>query len=356
MTMLELLSHLHTWETVSISPENLTGGKGMGGMTLVEQGTSREAASELGTGWKTNPRMFIPAGETLTLADVKDEGEITQIWLTPTGIWRGQILRVYWDGEQVPAVECPLGDFFANGLNEFAPVTSVPVCVNPGSAFNCYWNMPFRKGFRITLENRNPEDVTVYYQITYIRKTVAPDAAYFHAQFRRVNPNPYKVDFVMLDGIEGRGHYVGTYMTWGVHNNKWWGEGEVKMYLDGDVEYPSVCYTGTEDYFCGSYDFVNRVTHEYQEYTTPYSGLAQIIRPDGQYRSQMRFGMYRWHITDPIFFQKNIRVTIQELGWHQNRKKYLPLQDDVSCVAFFYLDRPSCSLPRLGTPDELEIN
>lgn len=354
--MLNSLSKIYPFETVSISPENLTGEKGKGGMTPVEQGTSYEHASELGTGWKTNPRMFIASGETLTLADVHEQGEITQIWITPTGIWRGEILRIYWDGEETPAVECPIGDFFANGLNEYAPVVSLPVCVNPGSAFNCYWNMPFRKGFKVTIENRNNEDMIVYYQITYIRKPVEPNAAYLHAQFRRVNPNPYKADFVMLDGIEGRGSYVGTYMTWGVHNNKWWGEGEVKMFLDGDQEYPSICYTGTEDYFCGSYNFENRAIHEYQEYTTPYAGLSQVIRPDSLYRPQMRFGMYRWHICDPVMFSKNIRVTIQELGWHTNRKKYLPLQDDVSCVAFFYLDKPSCKLPKLGSPEELEIN
>ena len=354
--MLESLSRIRNWETISISPENLTGEKGKGAMIPVEQGTSGGHASELGNGWKTNPRMFIPAGETLTLADVHDQGAISQIWLTPTGIWRGQILRIYWDDDATPAVECPLGDFFANGLNEYAPVISLPVCVNPGSAFTCYWSMPFRKGFRITIENRNFEEVVVYYQITYQRRPVEDDEAYFHAQFRRVNPNPWKADFVMLDGIEGCGSYVGTYMTWGVHNNRWWGEGEVKMFLDGDTDHPSICYTGTEDYFCGYYNFENRTTHEYQEFTTPYSGLPQVIRPDALYRPQMRFGMYRWHITDPIFFKKNIRVTVQELGWHSNRNKYLPLQDDVSCVAYFYLDQPSCTLPILGSPDELEIN
>lgn len=353
--MLENISRLYKYQTISISPENLNGQKGCGGATPVEQGTSFEAARDLGTGWKVNPRMFISAGETLTLADVQDQGEIRQIWLTPTGIWRGQILRIYWDGDDKPAVECPIGDFFANGLNEYAHVNSIPVCVNPGSAFNCYWTMPFRKGFRITLENRNPEQVTVYYQITYVRKPVAEDAAYFHAQFRRVNPNPYKQDFVMLDGVKGSGQYVGTYMTWGVHNNLWWGEGEVKMYLDGDEQWPSICYTGTEDYFCGSYNFENQTTHQYQEFSTAYCGLPQVIRPDGLYRSQMRFGMYRWHLTDPVYFDKDIRVTIQALGWRTGYKQYLPLQDDISSVAFFYLDRTSCVLPELGSPDDLEL-
>ncbi|MDR1569938.1 MAG: DUF2961 domain-containing protein [Oscillospiraceae bacterium] len=352
--MLGEISNLNRYKTISISPENLDGAKGKGGAIPLELGTSRDAARDLGTGWKVNPRMFIEAGAVLTLADVADQGEIRHIWLTPTGVWRGQILRIYWDGSDIPAVECPLGDFFANGLNEYAPVVSVPVCVNPGSAFNCYWRMPFRKGFRITLENRNENQVCVYYQITYVRKPVSENAGYFHAQFRRENPLPYMKDFVMLDGIKGAGQYVGTYMTWGVHNNLWWGEGEVKIFIDGDTEYPSICYTGTEDYFCGSYDFENQKTHQYEEFVTPYCGLPQVIRPDTLYRPQMRFGMYRWHITDPIYFSEDIRVTIQALGW-RSVGRYLPLQDDISCVAYFYIDKPSCALPKLGTPDDLEI-
>ncbi|MBE5786903.1 MAG: DUF2961 domain-containing protein [Clostridiales bacterium] len=353
--MLNQLSQLHPdYETISVSPENLTGEKGKGGATPLEMGTARNAARDLGTGWKVNPYFHIPAGETLTLADVNDQGEIRQIWLTPTGIWRGQILRIYWDGEETPAVECPLGDFFGNGLNEYAPIRSLPICVNPGSAFNCYWTMPFRKGFRITLENRNPDQVTIYYQINYIRKPVDPNAAYFHAQFRRVNPLPYQQVFTMLDGIEGKGQFAGTYMIWGSNNSGWWGEGEVKMYLDGDTEYPSICYTGTEDYFCGSYNFENHATHRYEEFTTPYSGLCQVIRPDGLYRSQTRFGLYRFHITDPIYFKENIRITIQALGWRKDWR-YLPLQDDLSCVSYFYLDKPSCKLPLLLSADELEL-
>lgn len=352
--MLNGLTQLRQHTLVSISPENLTGQKGHGGAMSLEEGSSGRRARDLGIGWKVNPRMFIDAGQTLALADVQDEGEITQIWLTPTGKWRGQILRIYWDGEKTPAVECPLGDFFANGLDEYAPVNSIPVCVNPGSSFNCYWAMPFRKGFRMTLENRNCVQERVYYQINYIRKPVAVGTAYFHAQFRRENPTQYMRDFTMLDNIQGNGHYVGTYMTWQSNSNGWWGEGEVKAFVDGDTEFPSICYTGTEDYFCGSYNFENQKTHEYEEYTTAYAGLAQVIRPDRLYRSQMRFGMYRWHLTDPIYFQKDIRMTIQALGWRSG-ERYLPLQDDINCVAYFYLDKPSCNLPKLQSFDDLEL-
>lgn len=206
---------------------------------------------------------------------------IRHIWLTPTGDWRSQILRIYWDGSDVPAVECPLGDFFACGWGQYAQVSSLAVCVNPGSVFNSYWEMPFRKGARFTLENRGAQCITIYDQITYTVQPVEEDAGYFHAQFRRVNPLPYKQNYTILDGICGRGQYVGTYMAWGVNNTGWWGEGEIKFYMDGDREYPTICGTGTEDYFCGSYNFENPQTHQYQTFTTPYSGLCQVICPDG---------------------------------------------------------------------------
>jgi len=352
--MLDNLAKLSDAVLKSISPENITGKKGMGGATPLEEGTAKLAARDLGTGWKVNPYFRVDPGQTFTLADVEDQGEITQIWLTPTGNWRGQILRIFWDGETVPAVECPLGDFFCCGMNEYAPVASIPVCVNPGSAFNCYWKMPFRKGFRITLENRNDQQVNLYYQINYLCKPVPENAAYFHAQFRREHPTAYMQDFTMLANIQGRGQYVGTYMIWQSNSSGWWGEGEVKVFVDGDTDYPSICYTGTEDYFCGSYNFENQQTHQYEAFTTPYAGLPQIIRPDGLYRSQTRFGLYRWHLTDPIVFQKDIRLTIQALGWRSGGR-YLPLQEDISCVSYFYLDRPSCTLPKLGSYDDLEL-
>ena len=154
--------------------------------------------------------------------------------------------------------------------------------------------------------------------------------------------------------MSGRGSYVGTYMCWGVNNTGWWGEGEIKFFLDGDREYPTICGTGTEDYFCGSYNFENQATHEYQTFTTPYSGLPQVIRPDGVYRSQTRFGLYRWHLADPIYFQQDIRVTIQALGWRSGGR-YLPLQDDISSVAYYYLDHSNPVVAPLGSVDDLEI-
>ena len=348
------LSHLLPYQTRSICPENRTGGKGMGACTPLAEGTAKAAARDLGDGWKVNPYLYVEPGEVLTLGEIEGSGVIRHIWLTPTGDWRSQILRIYWDGSDVPAVECPLGDFFACGWGQYAQVSSLAVCVNPGSAFNSYWEMPFRKGARLTLENRSAQRLTIYDQITYTVQPVEEDAGYFHAQFRRVNPLSYKQNYTILDGICGRGQYVGTYMAWGVNNTGWWGEGEIKFCMDDDREYPTIFGTGTEDYFCGSYNFENPQTHRYQTFTTPYSGLCQVIRPDGVYASQTRFGLYRWHIADPVYFAEELRVTIQALGWCSGGR-YLPLQDDIASVAYFYLDRPACALPLLGSPDELEI-
>ena len=350
------MSNLHRLSrarTRSISPENFTGAKGQGGMAT--EGTGMEAARDLGQKWKVSPSVKIEAGKTFTLAEITGPGAIQHIWMTPTGTWRFSILRFYWDGETSPSVEVPVGDFFASGAGRYAQVSSLAVAVNPGSAFNSYWPMPFRKSARITLENVDRETMTLYYQVTYALADVPADAGYFHAQFRRSNPLPFKQDHVILDGVRGQGHYVGTHMVWGVHNTGWWGEGEIKFFMDGDGEFPTIAGTGTEDYFGGSYNFENRLTKQYQEFTTPYSGLSLVVRPDGVYQSQQRFSLYRWHVTDPVRFERDLRVTIQALGWRSGGR-YLPLQDDISSVAFWYQREPHGAFPPLPGKDELEIN
>jgi hypothetical protein len=346
------LSRLSKAKTRSISAENFTGEKGKGAMA--DTGISLKHAADLGKGWKVSPAVRIPAKSTFTVADVQGMGAIQQIWMTPSSPWRWLIIRFYWDGEKTPSVEAPIGDFFASGWGEYAQVSSLPVCVNPGSAFNCYWEMPFRKSFRITVENIGENDAILFYQVNYTLTDVPADAAYFHAQFRRVNPLPYKEVYTIVDGLRGWGHYVGTYMAWGVNNNGWWGEGEIKFYLDGDGEFPTICGTGTEDYFCGSYNFENQKTKQYQEFTTPYSGLPQVIRPDGVYNANQRFGLYRWHVMDPIRFEKDLRVTIQALGWRAGGR-YLPLQDDIASVAYWYQTEPHAPFPKLPEKDYLEI-
>jgi len=223
--------------------------------------------------------------------------------------------------------------------------------VNPGSAFNCYWEMPFRKRCRMTIENIAGEEMVLYYQINYALTEIPEDAAYLHAQWRRSNPLPYKETHTLVDGVLGQGHYVGTYLAWQVNNTGWWGEGEIKFYLDGDA-WPTVCGTGTEDYFCGSYNFDR--DGQYTEFSTPYSGLHQVIRPDGTYRSQQRFGMYRWHIMDPVRFEQDLKVTIQALGWRSGGR-YLPLQDDIASTVFWYQTEPHAPVPALPSRDELEV-
>ena len=340
--------------TRSICPENPTGEPGKGGMCPLDKGIARHAARDLGTGWKVNPYRIVKAGETITMADIHGMGMINHIWLTPTKTWRNAILRMYWDDQENPSVECPLGDFFCMGWQKFMQINSLAVCVNPGSAFNCYWDMPFRSRARITLENRAEEEMVIYYQIDYCLCDVPEDTMYFHAQFRRTNPLPYKSVYTILDGVKGKGHYVGTYMAWGSNNCGWWGEGEIKFYMDGDTDYPTICGTGTEDYFCGSYNFEDPQTHDrYLPFSTPYTGL-QVIEPDRMYKSQTRFGMYRWHLTDPICFEKELKVTIQALGWREGGR-YLPLQDDIASVAYWYQQLPTAAFPMLPDKDYLEI-
>lgn len=343
------LSLLSNAKSRSISAENFTGEKGKGGMAT--EGLGSQCARDLGQGWKISPCVTIAAGTTFELANIEGPGAIQQIWMTPTGNWRYSIIRFYWDNEDTPSIECPVGDFFCMGWGQYAQLSSLPVCVNPGSAFNCYWEMPFRKHCRITFENIAPDDMKLFYQVNYTLTDIPEDAAYLHAQWRRSNPLPYKEDHVLLDGVKGRGHYVGTYMAWQVNSTGWWGEGEIKFFMDGD-EWPTICGTGTEDYFCGSYNFDRG--GQYIAFTTPYAGLHQVIRPDGTYQSQQRFGMYRWHIMDPIRFEQDLRVTIQALGWRSGGR-YLPLQDDIASVAFWYQAEPHAPFPALPDKDGLEV-
>ena len=247
----------------------------------------------------------------------------------------------------------PAGDFFASGWGGYAQISSLAVCVNPGSAFNSYWEMPFRKGFRVTAENLGDDEMTLYYQIDYTLTEVPQDAAYFHAQFRRVNPLPEKEVYTILDGVRGMGHYVGTYLAWGVHSNGWWGEGEIKFYLDGDREFPTICGTGTEDYFGGSYNFENQATKRYQEFTTPYTGLSQVIRPDGLYARSSASPL-------PLAHHGPRALRVGPAGDDPGARlaadgRYLPLRDDIASVAYWYQAEPHAPFPALPPRDVLEL-
>ncbi len=350
------LARLSTAVTRLISAENPTGEKGRG--AAATEGTGSTASRDLGVGWKVSPSIRVEGGSTATLAGIEGPGAIQHIWLTTHNAnWRRLLLRFYWDDDPRPAIEVPVGDFFGQGWGTFAQLSSLPVAVNPNGGFNCYWTMPFGRSARITLENIGEETATVYYQVDYTLTEVGSDVAHFHAAWRRSNPLPYQEVHTILDRIEGGGHYVGTYLAWGVNSSGWWGEGELKFYLDGDDEFPTICGTGTEDYFGGAWNF-DVPGQGYTAFSTPFLGLHQILRPDGLYQSQQRFGMYRWHIFDPIRFSSDLQVTVQALGWRSGaggHGRYLPLKDDISSMAFFYGRETSYAGPPAPDHDTLEI-
>ncbi len=355
------LSRLSNARTRSISAENLNGAKGAGGMAT--DGISAFAARELGQGWKINPCIAIDGGATATLAEIDGPGAIQHIWMTTfPRYWRSLLLRFYWDGEETPSVEVPLGDFFCNGWGVHSYVDSQPVAVNPAGAFNSYWEMPFRQRARITVENLSPDKCELFFfQISYTLTEVPDDCAYFHAQWRRSNPVPYREVHTLLDGVKGEGQYVGTYLAWGANNNGWWGEGEIKFYLDGDSDWPTICGTGTEDYFGGAWCFVEDLSKDpktYKTYSTAFLGFHQWVQPDGGWNSQTRFGLYRWHVMDPIRFERDLRVTIQALGWRsvlEGKMRYLALQDDIASTSFWYQTEPHAPFPPTPSYNDFEV-
>jgi len=353
------IDRLSNAKTRVISAENVYGDKGRGGMAEVSATPQPEVlkigqqwdgpnacARDLGQKWKVRPCITLPAGETTTIVDIDGPGYIQHIWITTdSGFYRDLILRVYWDGEEAPSVESPIGDFFCNGFNTRVNVLSLPINVNPSGGFNSYFPMPFRSHAKITVENRRPAKVEgFFYTVTLTETEVPDDAAYFHAQFRRTNPLPYGEDYTILDGIEGRGHYVGTYMAWQQNNMHWWGEGEIKFFMDGDAEFPTICGTGTEDYFGGAWCFG-------QTYSAPFLGYPLGVS-DSKVGS--RHGLYRFHIMDPIRFETDLRVTMQAIGW-RSENRYLPLQDDIASVAYWYQTEPHNPFPALPDRDYLEV-
>ncbi|PZE73895.1 glycoside hydrolase family 172 protein [Curtobacterium sp. MCBD17_019] len=352
--MLHDIATIRRTETRSISPENPDGARGGGGRAT--DGTGAESARDLGPGWKVSPSVDVAPGATYDLAGITGPGRITHLWITThTDHWRTLVLRATWDDADEPAIEVPYGDFFCSGWGRFAQVSSQVVAANPNGGFNSYWPMPFRRNAHLTLENTSTVPARVYFQVTYELGDVGDDAAYLHAQWRRSNPLPDGETHVLLEGVEGRGHYAGTYLAWGANAPGWWGEGEIKFWIDDDTDHPTICGTGTEDYFGGAWNF-DVPGQGYTAFSTPYLGMPQVIRPDGLYDSQQRFGMYRWHLADPITFRTGLpRVDIQALGWRSGGR-YLPLHDDIASTAFFYLDRPTAARPPAPTHDAMEVH
>lgn len=340
--------------TRSVTAENPTGGKGMGGMAIPNPAdpnpaAGARAADDLGQGWKVRPFLRINAGETAVLMDVKGPGVIQHMWLVENihaeNMGRGMVIRFYWDNEEQPSVECPALEFFAVGHGRVAPVNSLAVTVNPRNALSCFWPMPFHQRARVTLTNEGTEDnLLVAYQITYVETPVPAGAGTFHAQFRQArtaDQNPYTI----LDGVTGRGRYVGTFLAWTQMERGWFGEGEVKFYLDGDDEFPTICGTGTEDYFLASFGFP-------APYSTAYAG--SVLPSNENADPPQCWSVYRWHIQDPVNFGQDLRVTIQALGW--GPKYRLLKQDMIASVAYWYQAEPHAPFPKLpGLAERLSL-
>jgi len=335
---LPLLSDL---ETRSISSENPDGQKGGGARHAPEPDNP---ASALGPGWKARPCIILPARTETVLAEIEGTGVIQHIWLTiDPRRFRQFVLRMYWDGEEAPSVETPLGDFFACAHGERYRVNSLPVAVNPTGGCNAYWPMPFAARARITVENPLDEDIGwFYYQIIYALGGLPPRAGRLHAQWRRVQSQVDRPEHDILDGVRGQGHYVGTVLAWTQGTDCWWGEGEIKFYLDGDTDHPTICGTGTEDYFGGAWGFT-------ETFCAPFTGYPYWDKES----EHPRHGLYRWHILDPVHFQRDLRVTIQTLGFRPG-EKFLPLADDIASLALWYQDEPHAAFPVLPPLAERE--
>ena len=338
----------------SITMENRDGRKGRGGM----------ASGVLGPGRKGAPALRdIPQGETCILADIDGPGVIRHIWITLTDkpddgyfTLSDVVLRMYWDNEEKPSVEVPIGDFFLNGFSMYTQVSSMPITVNPVRGYNCYFPMPFARHARITIENQHPGPLkSFFFQIDYTEYDELPPSCYFHAQYRRERITELRRDYTVIDGIKGKGHFVGMYMALTALERYWYGEGEVKFYIDGDEEYPTICGTGLEDYFGGGFGFVEdqRMETPGHEtlFQTPFQGyhFFSAYEPHHSWRFEgacppMR-GFYRFHILDPIFFSEDLKVTVQQIGTCNTG--LFERQDDVSTVAYWYQSEPHMVFPEL---------
>ncbi len=287
----------------------------------------------------------IPPGEKLVLADITGPGIIQHIWMTfpvPEPSWLGRegnanhselVLRMYWDGSEQPAVECPVGDFFAAGFGQRAPVNSAVVMVEGGDAYNCWWPMPFFRSARIEILNESEKPLnSFYYHIDYCQlDTLPPDTMYFCAQYRQEFPTASGRDYLILDA-EGQGQYVGTVLSVRSRSPEWFGEGDEKFFIDGE-EIPSIWGTGTEDYVLNAWGMGVG--------TYPYFGVTILEGDFGMvgYRTTV----YRWHILDPIRFRKSLRFVIENAGWISEdelapgtHRGFVERNDDLATVAFWY--------------------
>ena len=312
----------------SISFENPTGAPGAGG----------KAASNLGVGRKGMPAKSIAPGQTHVLCDVQGPGTIRHIWVTTEAkphILRALVLRVWWDDQKHPSVECPLGDFFGSAHGRVMPYQSAVHSVGPTGGMNIWLPMPFARRAKITLTNEadpaSKASPPLFYQIDYtLGDRHAADVGRLHVLFRRENPTTLKQDFELLPSRQQKGRFIGSVIgIRNLHPNHWWGEGEIKVYMDGDKEFPTICGTGSEDYVGLAWGI--------QQHPFLYNGCSL---------SQKEFvTMYRWHLPDPIAWRNDARVTIQQIAY--TNKGLEETQDDWSCATFWYEPTPSAALPKL---------
>jgi hypothetical protein len=286
------------------------------------------------------------AGETKVVLDVKGPGVVTHMWYTFLGPgkhpWaingsathQEMLIRIYYDGSDVPGVEVPFGDFFANCFGKRAEVISLPVIVEDADSYNSFWPMPFQKSIRIEIINQSKDKNInlLYYNIDWIRKDRLPAGTpYFYAQYNQEYPTKTGGDYVILE-TEGKGHYVGTVMAVRTRSPSWFGEGDEKIYIDGESE-ASIWGTGTEDYFLSAWGLQSGVNTPY--FGTVYFDQWGIV---GGHTSA-----YRWHLADPVVFSKKIRVTIEHYGWispdeniERRAHSWNEREDDFSSVAYWY--------------------
>lgn len=340
-------------ESRSITAENFRGEKGKGGMATVEESlcpSIAECAKDIGVGWKISPCLSMEAGETAVIMNNEGPGVIRHIWMTVNcEFHRDIVIRMYWDGEKEPSVESPLGDLFCSSWGESQSIEAIPINVNSKGGMNCYIPMPFKKHAKITIENQSKKTIrSFFYTINYTLEDIEQDSLYFHAQWRRSNPLEYKKPHVMVDGVKGQGQYIGTFMSWQQNTNGWWGEGEIKMFLDADKDFPTICGTGTEDYFGGAWCYGDG------EYSAPYLGYREV---SGKRSTPgARYTLYRFHMLDPVFFKSDLRVEMQAIGFRNCGTRMMPLQDDISSVVYWYQTHPHAPFPELPNRDFREIN
>lgn len=319
----------------AICAENPTGEKNQG--NLLKEGVNAKASYDagLGQGWKVSPCVLIKAHSNFDICNIFGEGHINHIWFTCDSVFYSSLVfKGYFDDLKEPCIDSPLGAFFLNGWGRRANVSSLAICVNPSGGLNSYFVMPFRKNAHLVMENNADVDVILYYQVDYTLDKVLDDEMYFHAFYNFVERLDKKTCFNILPKIDGEGSYVGTYFGFKTDFVTWWGEGEFLFYIDDD-EHPSICTTGTEDYFGGAWNFEQPKGH-YHLFSTPYSGFIDVYPQDEIYVKEQECGMYRFHVVDPIYFKKNIKVEVEAIGWEEDFSKYRSLSPKLFSVAYYY--------------------